>query len=112
MGKRGRVARREFFAQVGAGFVLGGLPAASAAADVSPEPVADLDELESTIQSVIASKRIGRPVFVRLTWYGDSGKREVLPRLGRLGRVAARWLDQQLDRAYGAGSIDSGQVSL
>jgi hypothetical protein len=71
-----------------------------------------LANLHSTVQTTLASKRLGKPVFVRYLLQG-SDKAEAIPgRLAQLTHVVREWLGQPLERLYAIGSVDSGQVSL
>src|SRR5262245_44988640 len=69
-------------------------------------------ELHRSIQATLASKRLGRPVFVRCTLQGLDKPETVLPRLAQVAGLVRQWLDQPLDRLYAVGSPESGQVAL
>jgi hypothetical protein len=69
-------------------------------------------DLHRSVQATLASKRLGRPVFVRCTLQGLDRPEAVLPRLAQLVALARQWLDQPLDQLYALGSSESGQVCL
>jgi len=68
-------------------------------------------ELHHAVQAAIASKRLGKPVFVRYLLSG-SDKATVVSRLARIAAVVRGWLGQTLDSIHAVGSAASGQVSL
>jgi len=71
-----------------------------------------LANLHTAVQTTLASKRLGKPVFVRYLLQG-SDKVEAIPgRLAQITLVVQEWLGQPLERIYAVGSADSGQVSL
>jgi hypothetical protein len=109
--------RRQFFTHLtGAGVALGAVarpaPAADAEVPTAPLPAATLDDLDRAVRGVLSSKRVGQPVFVRLTLHGPAPARTVVPRLARLVTLAARWVGQALTRLHATGSPRSGQVCL
>lgn len=93
--------RREFLGAAAAGATLaGGTAASEPPTAVVTLNVADLDR---AVQSVLESKRLGQPVFVRLTRQ-DSGK--VVEQLAQLSDLATRWLGQKLTRLHAVGNAD------
>ncbi|HXG11400.1 MAG TPA: hypothetical protein VNK04_16720 [Gemmataceae bacterium] len=69
-------------------------------------------DLDRAVQATLASKRLGKPVFVRLTWQGLDRPEAVAPRLAQTMAVVQQWLGQPLDQIYAIGSAASGQVAL
>jgi hypothetical protein len=68
-------------------------------------------DLHRTVQTAIASKRLGKPVFVRYLLTGPD-KAPLVTRLARLVVVVRDWLGQALDGVQAIGSATVGQVSL
>jgi hypothetical protein len=80
---------------------------------MSPEFVAPADEhLAAAVRSVIASKRIGTPVFVRVILQGPDEGDSLLAKLSRMAFLARQWLGQDLLRCQAMGSLETGQVNL
>lgn len=75
-------------------------------------PVFDLTELRQSVQTVVNGKRIGKPVFVRLTVQGLDKDDAILRKLALLGETASAWIAQPLERVHAVGSLASGQVCL
>jgi hypothetical protein len=71
-----------------------------------------LADLHRAVQSTIASKRLGRPVFVRYTMQGLDKPERIVPRLAQATAAVRDWLGQSLDRIYATGTAAGGQVSL
>ncbi len=71
-----------------------------------------LEELHQAVQATLASKRLGKPVFVRYLVQGADRPEAVLPRLSQAAAVVRGWLGQPLERVHAIGSVDSGQVAL
>lgn len=69
-------------------------------------------DLHRAVQTTLASKRLGTPVFVRYTLQSEDRANAVLPRLARAVALVRDWLGQPLERVYAVGSIASGQVAL
>lgn len=66
--------------------------------------------LHDALQSAIASKRLGRPVFVRYTLLCHD--RKALPaELAQSAAVVIDWLGE-LSRLYAVGSLEKGHVAL
>ena len=68
-------------------------------------------ELHRAVQTAIASKRLGKPVFVRYLLTGCD-KTALVARLARIAAVVRGWLGQTLDSIHAIGNAASGQVSL
>lgn len=74
--------------------------------------MSSLKDLDSAVRATIASKRLGRPVFVRLTLRGPCQRRDLLPRLGQLSNLAATWLGQKPRQVYIVANTDQFSASL
>lgn len=68
-------------------------------------------DVQRTVQAAIASKRLGKPVFVRLTWQGLDKPEAMVARLARSVAIVQQWLGQSLEQVYALGAAD-GQVAL
>lgn len=68
-----------------------------------------LADLHRAVESTLAGKRLGTPVFVRYLWHGGVAS---LARLTQTVALVRGWLGQDLERIYALGSFKSGQVSL
>jgi hypothetical protein len=84
----------------------------AAASAESELPVFDLGELRQSVQTVVNGKRIGKPVFVRLTIQGPDKHADILRKLALMADTASSWIAQPLDRLHAVGSLASGQVCL
>lgn len=69
-----------------------------------------LADLHRAVNATIQSKRLGRPVFARLTLQGPDNPG--VPLLAALSTLVRDWINQPLARLYAVGSLASGQVSL
>ena len=69
-------------------------------------------DLHRAVQTTLASKRLGKPVFVRYLVQSQEKADAVMPRLARVIGDVREWLGQQLGRVYALGSIESGQVAV
>lgn len=129
-----RLGRREFVSQAAVGTAIGLVvfsePGPSLAAENDMSNVADcesqstapnvapatsmnaLSDLHRSVSAVIASKRIGSPVFVRYTLLGTEQLDAMVMRLAQLVVVAQAWIGQPLTQMYSVGKTDAGQVSL
>jgi hypothetical protein len=67
-------------------------------------------DLHRTVQTTLASKRLGKPVFVRYSL--QSLDTDTLPRLAQLCAAVQTWLGLPPSRLYAIGSLASGQVAL
>src|SRR5438309_3556194 len=70
-----------------------------------------LADLHRAVQSTLASKRLGRPVFVRYLLCSRDKAEAALPRLAQLTAAVRDWLGQPLERVHAAGTPRGGQVS-
>lgn len=96
--------RREFL-----GCAAGaGLSGADAADPPAAGVVCDFADLDRAVRAALASKRLGQPVFVRLTAHGPGKAAE---QLARLAALAGQWLGQALVRLHAVGGND-GPASL
>jgi hypothetical protein len=71
-----------------------------------------LADFHRAVQGTIASKRIGKPVFVRYLVQGADKTDAVPARLARITETVQDWLGQPLERVYAVGTSAGGQVSL
>jgi len=71
-----------------------------------------LAHLHRAVQTTLASKRLGKPVFVRYTLQGQDKAENISARLAQITAVVRQWLGQSVERVYALGSIETGQVSL
>src|SRR5262249_38912355 len=71
-----------------------------------------LADLHRAVQATLASKRLGRPVFVRYLLHGPDRATAALPRLAQLTAAVRDWIGQSLERVHAVGSPKAGQVSL
>lgn len=72
----------------------------------------NIADLHRTIETTLASKRLGTPVFVRYLVHGRGSAAVVLARLTRIVMAVRDWLAQPLERVYALGSAKGPQVSL
>lgn len=71
-----------------------------------------LADLHRAVQTTLASKRLGEPVFVRYLLQSKEEGELVLSRLAVATSVIGHWLGDALDRLHAAGAVQNGQVSL
>ena|SRR5690348_12761715 len=71
-----------------------------------------LADLHRAVQAALASKRLGKPVFVRYTLHGPVRAEAVVARLTQLAGAVRGWLAQPLERVYAVGSPADGPVAL
>jgi hypothetical protein len=71
-----------------------------------------LADLHRAVQFTLATKRLGRPVFVRYLLCSRDRADAALPRLAQLTAAVRDWLGQSLERVHAAGTPRGGQVSL
>jgi hypothetical protein len=71
-----------------------------------------LADLHRSVQTTLASKRLGTPVFVRYLYTGQEKTSAVLPRLAQIVDVVRAWINQVLERIYAIGTVKEGQVAL
>ncbi len=70
-----------------------------------------LADLNRAVQSVLSSKRLGQPVFVRLSVQRFEDDRPAFDRLVQLTGVVAGWLGQRLHAVH-ALAVEPGSVNL
>ncbi len=71
-----------------------------------------LADLYRAVESTLASKRLGTPVFVRYSLQTTGKTNGAATRLARMTAVARDWLGQELERIYALGSARTGHVTL
>jgi hypothetical protein len=71
-----------------------------------------LADLHRAVLSTMASKRLGRPVFVRYLLCSRDKPDAALPRLAELTAAVRDWLGERLERVHAVGTPKGGQVSL
>jgi hypothetical protein len=71
-----------------------------------------LADLHQAVQTTLANRRLGQPVFVRYLLHTREPADTLLLRLAQFTAVVRDWLAQPLDRLYALGSPESGHVSL
>jgi hypothetical protein len=98
------VRRREFLGCAAGVGLAGGADGEPPAAAVAH----DLADLDRAVQAALASKRLGQPVFVRLTQRGGT---KPVERLARLAALASSWLGQRPARLHAVGG-EAGPASL
>jgi hypothetical protein len=72
----------------------------------------NLTDLHRAVQSTLASKRLGTPVFVRYSVQSQDKADAAIQRLAQLTAVVRDWLGQALERIYAVGSPKNGHVTL
>lgn len=111
----GSIGRRSFLGQAAVGAGLGQLsPAASAAApstDGDNMPSSSFDDLSRAVSSVLKSKRLGQPVFVRLTVQGKQTDQAIVDLVAGLCDLALSWLDQEIARLHAVGNLETAQLT-
>jgi hypothetical protein len=65
-------------------------------------------DLHRAVQATLASKRLGRPVFVRCRLEGE----KAIERLPGVAELIAGWLGQPLASLHAAGSQEGGVIAL
>jgi len=71
-----------------------------------------LADLHRGVQSTLASKRLGTPVFVRYHYHSPLKGQTVLARLAKTTATVRSWLDQPLERIFAQGTATSRHVTL
>lgn len=71
-----------------------------------------LDDLNRSVQSVLSSKRLGTPVFVRWMVHAPVAAGAATSYLAQLCHLASSWLGQELHRSYALGTIKSRHITL
>jgi hypothetical protein len=71
-----------------------------------------LADLHRTVQTALASKRLGTPVFVRYLLQTQDKPAAAVSRLAQVIGVVRDWLGQPVERVYAVGPAKSGHVTL
>ncbi len=71
-----------------------------------------LADLHRTVQSTLASKRLGTPVFVRYQYHSPLKGQAVVARLAKTTAVVRDWLGAPLERILAQGTTASRHVTL
>src|SRR5437870_8186870 len=69
-------------------------------------------DLHRTVQTTLAGKRLGTPVFVRYLCHGTGEGAAVIARLARIVATVRGWLDQPLERIYAQGGVAQRHIAL
>lgn len=69
-------------------------------------------DLHRTVQTTLASKRLGTPVFVRYLFHGAGKAPEIVARLARIVATVRGWLGQPLERIHAQGNVAGPQIAL
>src|SRR5260370_42264794 len=69
-------------------------------------------QIDRAIRSVLASQRVGQPVFVRCIIQGSGTGHEVEKTLARVTGLISAWLNQQLQRIYALRASQGDGASL
>ncbi len=69
-------------------------------------------QIDRAIRSVLASQRVGQPVFVRCLIQGSATGYEVEKTLARVTGLMSAWLNQQLQRIYALGASQGEGANL
>lgn len=112
---RASLGRRAFLGKAAAGAGLAQLAAADTpdpSSSDDPMPASSIDDLDRAMWAVLASKRLGTPVFVRLTVAGDDQDAAIVARVAGLLDLAAAWLGQEVARLHATGALDHGQLCV
>lgn len=71
-----------------------------------------LDDFHRAVESTVASKRLGSPVFVRYLVQAPVAAKGVSGFLGQIAGAVGVWLGQELERIYALGSVKGRHVTL
>ena len=74
--------------------------------------MAFLDELDRAVRNILSRERIGQPVFVRCAIHQNRPRNDSAILLTQLAGHARHWLNQDWDRVYANGQIESGPLAL
>jgi hypothetical protein len=69
-------------------------------------------DLHRAVQTTLAGKRLGTPVFVRYLFHGSVQGTAVVARLARIVATARGWLDQSLERIHAQGGVNQRHITL
>lgn len=86
--------------------------ASSKSAAANSAPVGSLADVHRGVASVLASQRVGTPVFVRYTWHGSEQGNGVISRLAQFAAAVTAWMGRPIVSVYAIGKVDAEQVSL
>ena len=71
-----------------------------------------LADLHRAVQSTLASKRLGTPVFVRYLYHSPLKGGAALARLAKTTATVRDWISQPLERIISQGSVASRHITL
>jgi hypothetical protein len=71
-----------------------------------------LADLHRAVQSTLASKRLGTPVFARYLYHSPLKGQAILTRLAKTTAAVRDWLNQPLERVVGQGTTASRHITL
>ncbi len=71
-----------------------------------------LADLHRTVQTTLASKRLGIPVFVRYLLRSPEKTETTPARLAWLAGIVRDWLGQPLERVYVQGQVKNGHLDV
>jgi len=69
-------------------------------------------DLHRTVQTTLASKRLGTPVFVRYLFHAGGEPPAIMARLAKTVATVREWLGQPLERIHAQGTVAQRQVAL
>jgi hypothetical protein len=69
-------------------------------------------DLHRAMQTTLASKRLGTPVFVRYLYHDAAKGNAVMQRLARVVAAVRDWLGQPLERIYAVGAANQRHISV
>src|SRR6266511_2616684 len=71
-----------------------------------------LADLHRAVQTTLASKRLGTPVFVRYQYHAPIKGQAVIARLAKAAATVRSWMDQPLERILAQGAAASRHITL
>jgi hypothetical protein len=71
-----------------------------------------LADLHRAVQTTLASKRLGTPVFVRYHYHASLKGQAVVARLAKTVAIARDWLNAPIERILAQGSVASRHVTV
>ena len=69
-------------------------------------------DLHRAVETTLASKRLGTPVFVRYLFHSAGKASDVVARLARIVGKVREWLGQPLERLYAQGNVAGRHIAL
>jgi hypothetical protein len=69
-------------------------------------------DLHRAVQTTLASKRLGTPVFARYLFHGTGDGPAIVARLARVVATVRGWLDQSLERIHAQGGVAQRHIAL